>query len=525
MRESAKLPRDLRVGLDVGGTHTDAVVLDDADRIVTWTKKRTTPDVGSGIEAALDGVLTQLGPASNRVGRVMLGTTHGINAVLERRNLARVGVLRLGAPATASVPPLISWPPNLRHAVVADTALIAGGNYVEGRAIQPLDVIAVREFLERNADRLDAVAVTGVFSPAYRDHEQQVADIVRDVLPPDIGLSLSHEIGSLGLIPRENATVLNAALHRVAGEVTSALETILRARQIEAPTFFAQNDGTLMGVELAVRYPVLTIGSGPANSIRGAAFLTGLPDALVADVGGTSTDFGVLADGFPREATMGADLAGVQTNFRMPDVLSVGIGGGTVISGDAPDVEVGPTSVGYRLDTNAYCFGGDVATLTDAAVAAGRADIGIRRPPVGAEDRLRRGLAVADARIADAIESMHLGSDAASLVVVGGAAFLFSDKIDAGLDIVRPESGTVANAIGVAIAPVSGRWDTVVPTGRDRRKAIDEASEIAIARAIQAGADPASVEIVEISETPVGYLPQPATRLRVRAAGPLARIA
>lgn len=512
---------ELRIGLDVGGTHTDAVVVDSADRVITWTKKRTTPEVSEGVAAALDGILEQLGGQARRVGRVMLGSTHGINAVLQRKGLARVAVLRLGGPATESVPPLISWPRDLREAIVADVEIQPGGYYVEGRPIQAPDRARMRAFLERNADRIDAVAVTGVFSPAYREHELEVAELVREILPSTVTTSLSHEIGSLGLLARENATVLNAALSRVAAEVTASLQAVLRHRGISTPTFFAQNDGTLMGMDLAMRFPVLTIGSGPANSIRGAAFLTGMTDALVADVGGTSTDFGVLAGGFPREATMGAEIAGVRTNFRMPDVMSLGLGGGTIVADDSDDPQVGPASLGFRLTTEALCFGGRTATLTDAAVLAGRADIGTHRPPTDLAPTLARALEIVDARIADAIESMNLGREMSGLVVVGGGAFLIAEKQQTVGKVIRPEHSTVANAVGVAIAPVSGSWDTVVPAGRDRRRALDDACEIATARAIQAGADPGHVEIIDITETPVGYLPEPAIRLRVRAAGPL----
>lgn len=176
-------PDELRIGLDVGGTHTDAVVVDSADRVLTWTKKRTTPEVTEGVAAALDGILEQLGGRATEVGRVMLGSTHGINAVLERKGLARVAVLRLGGPATESVPPLISWPRGLREAVVADMEILPGGYYVEGRPIRQLDRARVRAFLERNADRIDAVAVTGVFSPAYREQELEVAELVHELLP------------------------------------------------------------------------------------------------------------------------------------------------------------------------------------------------------------------------------------------------------------------------------------------------------------------------------------------------------
>ncbi|WAM12085.1 hydantoinase/oxoprolinase family protein [Rhodococcus sp. JS3073] len=518
------MTRDLRIGIDVGGTHTDAVVLDSADHVVAWTKRHTSADVSSGIEVALGDVLDQLGDRSQRVGQVMLGTTHGINAILERRGLAKVAAIRLGAPATTSVPPLISWPADLRQCAVIASATLPGGNYVSGGSIQDVDRQAIREFLERAGEETESVAITGVFSPAYRDQELQAAEIVRDVLGPDVGISLSHEIGSLGLLARENAAVLNASLRHVAREVATALREILDKRGIDAPTYFAQNDGTLMGVDQATKFPVLTIGSGPANSIRGAAYLTGLTDALIADVGGTSTDFGVLVGGYPREASLGAELAGVKTNFRMPDVLSISVGGGTVVRNRSGEVTVGPESVGFGLATEGLCFGGDTPTLTDAAVLAGRGEVGSVRPSSKYGRVLREALAIADEELADAVESMNASRDSNTMVVVGGAGFVVPETHERLPRIIRPKYGSVANAVGVAIAPVSSRWDTVIPSGHDRRQAISEASDIATSRAIQAGADPSRVDIIEITETPVGYLPQPATRLRVRAAGPLGHV-
>ncbi len=127
-----------------------------------------------------------------------------------------------------------------------------------------------------------------------------------------------------------------------------------------------------MTVDYAERYPVATFASGPTNSMRGAAFLSGLTDCAVVDIGGTTSDVGVLQHGFPREASVAVEIGGVRTNFRMPDVLSLGIGGGSHVDG----AEVGPQSVGYELTTRALVFGGDTLTATDLAVAAGLAEIG-----------------------------------------------------------------------------------------------------------------------------------------------------
>ena len=311
----------------------------------------------------------------------MLGTTHATNAVLERRRLKRVAVLRLGAPATRSVPPLMAWPDDLRHAVSAGEAIVGGGCEFDGRELAPFDREAAARFLESVRGTAEAVAVTGVFSPVSAEHERAARDLSLELLGDGVAVSLSHEVGSLGLIERENATVLNAALAGVAQEVAAALEQSLADHGLAPTVYFAQNDGTLMGMDYAIRYPVLTIGSGPANSLRGAAFLTGYADALVADVGGTSTDVGVLVGGFPRESSAAVEIGGIRTNFRMPDVLAVALGGGTRLRNGDGGVTLGPDSVGFELAREALVFGGETPTLTDAAVAAGRAEIGGQRPP------------------------------------------------------------------------------------------------------------------------------------------------
>src|SRR5690606_7091816 len=125
-----------------------------------------------------------------------------------------------------------------------------------------------------------------------------------------------------------------------------------------------QNDGTLMTADFAERFPVLTFASGPSNSVRGAAFLSGRRNALVLDVGGTTSDIGVLVDGFPRRSSLAVDVGGVRTTFRMPDVYSFGLGGGSIVTEEGDSVRVGPESVGYRLTREAWTFGGDTLTAT-----------------------------------------------------------------------------------------------------------------------------------------------------------------
>jgi N-methylhydantoinase A/oxoprolinase/acetone carboxylase beta subunit len=521
-------PPDCRLGVDVGGTNTDAVIMDADDRVIAKAKVPGTADITSGIVTAIDAVLGTPGVEPQRISHVMLGTTHATNAVLERRNLRRVAVIRIGGPATYSIRPMFGWPQGLVEAVSVGAAIVDGGIEFDGQDLSPLDTDAIARFLGQVGEQADGVVITSVFAPVSARHELLAAEVVKRELG-DVHTSLSHEIGSIGLLERENATILNGALAGVARDVAGAMRDALTAHGLRPVTFFAQNDGTLMGLDQALRYPVLTIGSGPANSVRGAAFLTGISDSLVADVGGTSTDVGVLTNGFPRESAQGVEIGGVRTNFRMPDLVTIALGGGTVVSGDPGDVRIGPRSVGYLIQQEALVFGGTTPTLTDGAVAAGRADLGEAvdgGAGAGWIGRYRRVLAEALARsdvmLAEAIDRVKTSKEDRPLIAVGGGSILVPDRIPGVSEIIRPEHFDAANAVGAAIASVSGQVDRIFHLGPDGRQAVlDEARDEARERAVAAGADPGTVQIIEVEEIPLAYLTSPAVRIRVKAAGTL----
>jgi N-methylhydantoinase A/oxoprolinase/acetone carboxylase beta subunit len=513
---------ELRLGVDVGGTNTDAVVLDRDDRLLAKAKVPTTPDVSTGIAAAVVAAVADLGPGRGRISHAMLGTTHATNAVLERRHLRRVAVIRIGAPATFAVRPLFGWPDDLRETISVGEAIVRGGFEFDGREIVALDGSEISRFTASVAGRAEGVAISSVFAPVSPDHELEARELVRKELGHDVPVSLSHEIGSIGLLERENATVLNAALTGVAHEVAGAFRVALSACGLDPVPFFAQNDGTLMDLEYALRYPVLTIGSGPANSIRGAAYLTGSTDAIVVDVGGTSADVGVLVNGFPRESSSGVEIGGIQTNFRMPDLITIAVGGGTIVHVDEGRLRVGPDSVGYRLTEESLVFGGSTPTLTDAAVGAGRIALGDPAALDGRTEALGRALEVAETMLADAVDRVKTSREPRPLIAVGGGSILVPDRIPGASRVDRPEHFDVANAIGAAIASVSGEVDRVFNlASRGRAAAVEEASDEARARAVAAGASPEQVAIVDLEEIPLAYLTNPTVRIRAKAAGPL----
>jgi N-methylhydantoinase A/oxoprolinase/acetone carboxylase beta subunit len=512
----------MRIGIDVGGTNTDAVLMD-GSTVLAAVKAATTDDVTSGIVGALDGLQAQRAFDPADVQAVMIGTTHFINALIEGRRLAPTAALRLGLPATASLPPMVDWPQRLVDAVQGRSYLAHGGHEFDGRHISELDEEELRRAAaDMGAHGVRSVAISSVFSPVNTEFEQRAAAVLAEELGPDVAISLSHEIGRIGLLERENATIINAALRELATGIVDGLAKSVSGHGITAPIYLSQNDGTLMDVDFARRYPVATFASGPTNSMRGAAVLSGLGSCAVIDVGGTTSDVGILTNGFPREATTEVVVAGIRTNFRMPDVLSVGIGGGSLVRGDG-EVTVGPDSVGYRLTQEALVFGGRTLTATDVAVAAGRAVIGDPARVASIDrDLARRALARIAADVADVVERMRTSSEPLPVVAVGGGSILLPDELP-GLGVVhRPENFAVANAIGAAIAQVGGEVDRIYAIEPGRRDAVvDEARQEAVDRAVAAGAEPHSVTVVDFDEVPIPYLPGNATRIRCKAVGDL----
>jgi N-methylhydantoinase A/oxoprolinase/acetone carboxylase beta subunit len=511
----------MRIGIDVGGTNTDAVLMD-GTQVLAEVKTVTTRDVTAGITRALRGLVRARDFSPARIQAVMIGTTHFTNALVEARKLTPTAALRLALPAGEGLPPMVDWPDRLRRAIGGHVYMCHGGHEFDGREISPLDEDEIRRAArDMAAQGVRSVAISSVFSPVNAEFEQRAADIVTSVLP-DVHVSLSHEIGRVGLLERENATIVNACLRDLAGQIVDAFGSALVTTGISAPLYLSQNDGTLMDVGYARRYPVATFASGPTNSMRGAAFLSGLADCAVVDIGGTTTDVGILTHGFPREAATEVSIGGVRSNFRMPDVLSIGIGGGSLVRAGA-QISVGPDSAGYELSTKALVFGGNTLTATDLAVAAGLADIGdARRAARLDREFVRAGLDAIAAAVAGAVDRMRTSPEALPIVAVGGGSILIPDKLPGYGEVSRPGHYAVANAIGAAIAQVGGEVDRIFPVGTATRdEVLAAAKSEATGKAIAAGARPDSVQIVEVDEVPIAYLPGNAVRLRVKAVGDL----
>lgn len=503
------------IGLDIGGTHTDVVVIDRNEKLLVKYKTLTTDDLATGVEKALAHILLAIPNLTNCVKRICIGTTHATNAIIEASQLNKVGVIRLSGHYPTSIMPCFGWPSPLFKTVYAGCRTIDGGYECDSREIRPYNrlqaIEAAKGLMEEGAE---SFAVVGTFSPLKYDQELACAEDILSATGGKCSISLSHQIGGCGFIERENATILNAALKKAMENGFENLEKRCRKLGFTCPVYVTQNDGSLIDLERAIAFPLLTISSGPTNSFVGAGKITGLDNAIVVDIGGTSTDIGMVCNGFPRRSMISAQIGGVALNFPMPDVSALAIGGGSFVTFD-PSPVVGPRSCGKALPTTAMVFGGDRLTMTDVAVKAGAMSIGqSARVKLSEADAIRVMDSVLKS-IATKIVKMKGKQTDLPIVVVGGGANICNVN---GFRCLIPEHGDVANAYGAALAEVSGSIDTVVSLC-EREKMLQVLKEKAMEQAVIKGAESRMVRIVDLQVTPYHYMPGNLARVAIRASG------
>ncbi len=508
----------LRIGIYVGGTHTDAVLLD-GDAVVESTKALTAADVITGIIDALETILAGRPGIEDSIEAVMLGTTQFTNAVIERRELAEVAAIRIAAPSGEGLPPKVGWPDDISRCLGDNVYSVRGGFLYDGWALAEMDDREIEKIVsDLVSKKVEAVSISSAFSPMNPDPELELGRRIRAALP-DAHITLSHKIGRLGILERENAALLNTSLLRFADSVVTAFVDAIRQRGLKCRFFVSQNDGTLMDAEFARHFPALTFASGPTNSLRGACKLTGLENAVVVDIGGTTSDIGVLQDGFPRESNVVIEVGGVRTNFRMPDILAIGLGGGSLVENGGR--KVGPRSLGHRLVEEGLIFGGNTLTATDIVVASGDAEIGDAKSVATLDESV---VSTAKAEMSKmlnlGIEKMKPSSDPLPVILVGGGSILVTEKLDTASEMLRPEHAGVANAIGAAIAQIGGETERLVSYDKmTRDDAVKDVTAEAIKLAVAAGADSSTVRVADLEETSISYMAGNTTRLRIKVVG------
>ncbi len=335
---SPALRPELWLGLDTGGTFTDAVLLDGERRVVASAKSLTTHwDLAVGLGGAIRAVLAALPAGARRedVTLVSVSTTLATNAVVENR-FSPVCTILIGFDE-----PMLERS-GLAREGSGFVARIRGGHDATGDEFEALDedglAAAVREF----EARVEGFAVAARFSVRNPAHELRVRQRIRTLSRKPV--TCAHELSSKLDAPRRALTAaLNARLTPQIRHLIEALGSVLEAESVDAPLMIVKGDGSLMKAEVALEYPVETILSGPAASVVGAGFLTGLKDFVVSDMGGTTTDVAVVNGGRPVINAEGALVGGWRTMVQAVDMRTIGLGGDSEVHIDRDlRLRVGP---------------------------------------------------------------------------------------------------------------------------------------------------------------------------------------
>lgn len=520
----------LLIGIDVGGTNTDSVLLDPSQLegenrgVLAWHKASTTPKVEDGITDTIKRLFEQR-PSSKPedVLAVTIGTTHFINAVIEqdKARLDVVSVVRLSSFYTQGTPPFSDFPQGLKNIIQGDSYYVMGGNRVDGSAIQKLDEAAILDLAHKiKAAGINSVAIVGIFSIMDKAHELRAAELIKSVIP-NANIVCSHEVSGLGFLARENATILNASIMSFAANIIKSFINSIRGLGFNCPILLSQNDGTVTND--AFKTPIRTFSSGATNSMRGAGFLFTKDkqpqdkSVIVVDIGGTTTDVGLLLPtGFPRQCSSHSVIGGVRMNFSMPHVESIGLGGGSKVRIDGDDVTIGPDSVGSDIKTESLVFGGNVPTATDLTLAINY-DSSDSVYEIGEKSKVKDQFSEAQKtqfqivlkeKLERVIDRMKISPEPLPVLLVGGGAFIAPLELKGASRVILPGYAGVANAIGAALGKLSVVVEKIeiINSNDEKDKVLETLKKEAYEEIAKKGALESTIEIIDIVHDPVPYV-------------------
>ena len=518
------------IGLDVGGTHTDVVLLDQKGILRQKKVLTDTRDLFSTVLKGLDAIMD--GIDVKRISRSVLSTTLTTNAIVQN-DIAPVGMIVTGGPGLN--PELFKTNPFY--------ALVAGSIDHRGREIQPVNENEIRQVAESfKKEGISHVGVVGKFSLRNASHELKIGQLLNDSF--DKVFLGHHSSGNLNFPRRIATTYLNAAVYPIHKTFFEAVRKSLKKKGLEIPIHVLKADGGTMNFESSIDFPGQTILSGPAASVMGA--LLAAPekgDVLVFDIGGTTTDIAVLIDGVPVLEPLGIEIGHFKTLIRSLKTYSIGVGGDSCVRMNGEKLEVGPERLGPAL-----AYGGPEVTPTDALFVLEKIEGGDRDKSIEGVRRIASQMGVSVEKAADEILSktcMMILNEAGRLVsqinskpvytvydvfegyqvspetilVLGGPAVYFSNQFRARSDfsvLTVPEWG-VANAVGAAVARTTcevtlfadteqgvitsseGNFSGSCNKSYAKEDAIHDASELLRKKAMQSGAtsDDFEIEVIE----------------------------
>jgi len=467
------------LGIDVGGTHTDAVLI---DRGGVRKKAKVATDAGNLVLSLLNVTGALLGDENpEHLERVVLSTTISTNAIVQRKT-ERVGMVLASGPGVNPSPLKFS----------EDVHFISGYVNHRGMEVAKIDANEVLQVKESFRSRgIETAGIVGKFSTRNPDQECTVRDLLQDGLAR---VSLGHQMsGHLNFPRRVSTTYLNAAISGLYGRFVREVLDFVRHRSISVPIYILKADGGTFDIARSLDFPVQTILSGPAASIMGILATSACrEDAIALDIGGTTTDIAIFADGVPLLEALGVRIEEHKTLIRGLRTTSIGLGGDSCVRVENRALIIGPEREGP-----AAAFGGPCPTPTDAMIVLGLTGIGDREKAAGAiaqiAGSLHCPLEEAAERIFDqacrtivsriekvigeinnqpvyTIHEMLEGKKLSpkTLHVVGGPAEPMAPRLGRLLNcpVFIPEHAEVANAIGAALARTTAELTILADTER-----------------------------------------------------------
>jgi N-methylhydantoinase A/oxoprolinase/acetone carboxylase beta subunit len=520
------------IGLDVGGTHTDVVLLGENGLINEFKIPTNQKDLFGTVLSGLDQITRGIDPRD--IKRVVFSTTLATNAIVQEKT-PPVGMFVTAGPG---IDPALFRVTDHFH-------VVSGAIDHRGREIQPVDTAQVKAV----ADKLAAggvryVGVVGKFSTRNPSHERLIKELIANRFEK---VFLGHEISGNLNFPRRIATAyLNAAVYPIHKSFFEAVQRSLKEKGLNMSIRILKPDGGNMNFASSLDYPAQTILSGPAASVMGALpYASKTGESLVLDIGGTTTDMAVLIGGVPMLDPVGIELGGYKTLIRAMTTRSIGLGGDSWVRVTGGQLAIGPERKGPAM-----AFGGPVPTPTDALFVLGKIGKGDRQNAIDGLAPIAKalGVTVADAAatifrktctdilmaadhmvaqinskpvytVHEFLEGYQVKPD--EILVLGGPAQIFSDAIEelTHCRIQAVPNSTVANAIGAALARTTSEITFFADTEQgvatapeegyrkqvgknfSSQDAISEAFSLLKQKALQLGADPEHLEMEVVENT------------------------
>ncbi|MFJ7724768.1 hydantoinase/oxoprolinase N-terminal domain-containing protein [Neobacillus sp. NPDC097160] len=515
----------MKIGIDIGGTTTHAVLVTSDGRILQASQHITTPDLLTGVKGSVQALFERTSICPAEVKGIFIGTTELINAIFEGRVMSRTALIRIGTQPT-KIEPAITFPETLRSSL-KKVWFVKSSNHYNHATLEPNihgELFSIFQQIEAHA--IEAVSIVGTYSPMYEEEELWVKKAIKKRFP-NIAITVSHRLGSIGYIERENAAILNALFSKLIRSLLAELSSCFSGLAFTCPFWLTKSDGSLMTVQEAMDFPVLTIFSGVANSLKGAAILTSYKDLLAVDIGGSKIYAGRVRNEQLREVNSSTNLAGIDTSLAMPEFISLPFGGGSI-----PNIEDGQVRFlphhSNDIAIEGLSWGGSSWTVSDCFLklfpeAFYDEKIDTARLADLSNNDCELVVSHVMGQLKLALDQLQESEEELPIVLVGGGSPLFGQELFGQYNqVMNPAGYPISSAIGACFAQVSEVVDKVYWLhNRSKEEILDEAVAACKKAVLKKGASPESIHISYVEEYPFAYLRGEILRVRTRAMGAL----